>query len=1056
MHQLTAWFTRNPVAANLLMLLILLAGFLTLSGMRIESFPRIPPRSITISVVYPGATAAQVDEGVTQKIEQALEGLPGVRRTYSVSEEGLASVVVEKNTGHDLQRLLEDSKTRLDGIVGFPATAERPFITRDEFSIFGLIVQVAGEVDEHTLQQAARLVEEELLAHPRISNLEIFGKRPYEVSIEADNARLEEHGLSLDDVRQAVALNSLDYRAGTLESDGQRILLRADGKAFRHRDFAEIPLLTLADGGILRVRDVGTVRDGFEEQYIRARYNGRPSVGLVVNTDSKSNLLRVRAAVDEVLEDLRPQLPGEVQLDVWADASEYIRDRLDLLRGNAWQGLLIIVVLLALFLDLKLALWVALGIPISIAGTLALMGERFLDHSLNDITTFGLIIVLGILVDDAIVVGESIHQASRGATDRVAAAISGAGKVTTATVFGAMTTIAAFFPLLLIDNDVARIFAGFSVVVIAAVLVSLVESKLILPAHLAHVDTGEARRRGRIARAWTALRKRIDGGLKTFVRAVYRPALRLVIHHRYAALTLLAALAVLGIGLMATGRIKMVFFPEVPGNTITVHVKMDQSSPEALSRRGADRIERAASAVNRLLLDEHDLSSAPIAKVMAVVAGRLEIEAYGELTREAMNTLGTTEVLNAWRREVGELEGADDVRFSGSFETGGGFALQIVGRDEAMLGQAVEAVSERLSSVAGVHDVRSDLQGGQPEIRLRLKPEARHLGFTLADLATQVGDGFGGYEVQRMQRADDEVKVYVRYLEERRHSLHEVLTSKVVTLDGRWVRLESVAELVSGYGAAAIVRRDGKRTATIEATLDKRVIGAADVLRAIEKTLAEVPVRWPGLEVRRTGELEEMGEVQAGLRKAFVFIAVLIFALLAIPLRSYSKPLVIMSVVPFAFMGAAFGHLFMGLPLSILSFFGMLAATGVVVNDSLVMVSRYNQLRGDGMPLMEALIETGCSRFRAIFLTTASTVCGLMPLMLETSEQAQYLIPAAVSLAFAELLATPVALFLVPVMLHILHDVASWTKRSPLEPAVALASPSGKIANVPLTNRSKT
>ncbi|MEM7588507.1 MAG: efflux RND transporter permease subunit, partial [Acidobacteriota bacterium] len=481
----------------------------------------------------------------------------------------------------------------------------------------------------------------------------------------------------------------------------------------------------------------------------------------------------------------------------------------------------------------------------------------------------------------------------------------------------------------------------------------------------------------------------------------------------------------------ATGRIQMVFFPEVPGNTITVQVNMDPGSPESLTRLGADRLEAAVATANRQLIADHGLSSPPIARVMVVVAGRLNIEAYGELTREAMDSLGTAEVLNAWRLETGELEGANDMRFSGSFETGGGFALQIVGRDEQMLKKAVELVSSRLSSVAGVYDVRSDLQGDQPELHIRLTPEARHLGFTRADLAAQIGDGFGGYEVQRMQRDDDEVKVYVRYPEERRQSLHEVLTSEVVTPEGRWVPLDSVAVLESGYGSGAIVRRDGKRAATIEATLDKRVTGAADVLRAIEQDLADVPERWPGLEVRRSGELEEMGEIQDGLREALAFIAVLIFALLAIPLRSYVKPLVIMSVIPFAFMGAAFGHLFMDLPLSILSFFGVLAATGVVVNDSLVMVSRYNQLRGDGLALREALIETGCSRFRAIFLTTATTVSGLMPLMLETSEQAQYLIPAAVSLAFAELLATPIALFLVPIMLHVLHDLSSWTRRRP-------------------------
>ncbi|MEM9557135.1 MAG: efflux RND transporter permease subunit [Acidobacteriota bacterium] len=1023
MHWLAAWFVRNPVAANLLMALILLAGLLTVSGMRIESFPRVPPRSISISVVYPGATATQVSQGVTEKIEQALEGLPGVRRTFSLSVEGFSSVVVERRTGYDLQRLLEDAKIRVDGIVGLPLAAERPSITRDEFSVFGLIVQVTGDVDEQTLQQACRLVEDELLTHPQISNLEVFGKRPFEVSLEVDNALLERHGLTLQHVRQAVESNSLDYRAGALDSDGQRILLRGDGKAFYREDFADIPLLTLPSGEILRMRDVATVRDGFEQDIVHARFNGKPSIGLIVNTTRMSNLLDVREAVDEVLATARPQLPDAIELDVWADSAEYIQDRLSLLRTNAWQGLLLIVVLLTLFLDWRLALWVALGIPIAVAGTLALMGERFLGHSLNDITTFGLIIVLGILVDDAIVVGESIYESRQGSKDGVTAAISGVQRVATPTAFGAMTTIAAFFPLLLIDNDIARVFAGFSVIVITAVSMSFVESKFILPAHLASVPPGDRGGRSRLSRAWARVRGAIDRGFEILVRTVYRRALGRVLQHRYAALLLLSALAIFGIGLMIKGTIEMVFFPEVPGNTITVTVAMDPSSPEALTLRGAERLEAAAEVVNRRLADERGLSAPPIAKVMVALAGRREIEAYGELTPEAMNTVGTTAVLNAWRAELGALEGVEDIRFSGSFETGGGFALQIIGRDEAALAEAVSAVSERLAAVAGVHDVRSDLQGGQPEIHLRLKPEARHLGLTLADLAIQIGDGFGGLEVQRMQRADDEVKVFVRYEEERRRSLHEVLTSKVVTPDGRWVMLSSVAELDSSAGASAILRRDGKRAATLEATLDKTVTGAADVMRAIEDVLEQVPERWPGLEVRRGGELEEMGEVQDGMVKASIFIAALIFTLLAIPLRSYSKPVVIMSVVPFAFMGAAFGHLAMDLPLSILSFFGMLAATGVVVNDSLVMVSRYGQLRDDGMPLAEALVEAGCSRFRAIFLTTVTTVSGLMPLMLETSEQAQYLIPAAVSLAFAELLATPVALFLVPIMLHVLHDL---------------------------------
>lgn len=1038
MHQLTAWFTRNPVAANLVMLLILLAGAFTATSMRVESFPRIPPRWINIGVVYPGATAAQVDDGVTRKIEQALEGLPGVRRTVSSSVEGYAEVSIERNTGYDIQTLLEDTRTRVDGIVGWPNTAERPSITRDEFSVFGLIVQVAGQVDEHTLQKAARLVEEELQAHPQITNLEIFGKRPLEVALEVNQARLQAHGLTAADVQNAVFQNSLDYRAGVFESGGQRILLRADGKALHEEDFAEIPVVTLANGSVIRLRDVATIRDGFEEQFVRARFNGQPSVGLIINTDHKSNLLHVRKAVDEVLAQVEPQLPASVELHVWADAAQYIQERLSLLRTNAWQGLIIIIVLLTLFLDFKLAFWVAMGIPISIAGTIALLGDRFLGHSLNDITTFGLIIVLGILVDDAIVVGESVYEARRRGNTPSADTIYGVNRVATATVFGALTTMAAFFPLLLIDNDIARIFAGFSVVVIAAVLMSLIESKFILPAHLAAINCNAVQSTNRFARFWSSLRESIDGALAWFINIVYRPTVTRFIRHRYAALVGLAALAALGIGLITTGRIKTVFFPEVPGNTITVNVTMDQSSPEPLTRLNADQLEAAVEPVNLQLITEHGLDKPPIAKIMAVVVGRRDIEAYAELTPEAMNKLGTTEVLNAWRTEVGELEGVDDLSFSGSFETGGGFELLVVGPDEHLLSETVNTVTQKLSTIDGVFDVRSDLKGGQPEIRLHLKPAARHLGLTLQDLAAQIGDGFGGFEVQRMQRGDDEVKVFIRHEDVQRQSLHEVLNSRIVTPAGRWVPLQSVAELTSGFGSGVINRRDGKRAATIRANLDKRIIGASGVQKMLADDLTEVGRRWPGVQVKPAGELEEMGAVQGHMKKALMFIVVLIYALLAIPLKSYSKPIVILTVVPFGFVGAAMGHLIMDLPLSILSFFGMLAATGVVVNDSLVMVSRYNQLREDGRPMSEALVEAGCSRFRAIFLTTVTTVSGLLPLIFETSEQAQYLIPAAVSLAFAELVATPVTLLIVPVALHVLHDLGSiWHKPKVSVPDVA-------------------
>lgn len=1024
MHALSAWFTRNPVAANILMFLVLLAGILTASSLRIESFPRIPPRAVSVTVVYPGATAEQVDEGVTLRIEQALEGMPGVRRTFSQSFESVSLVRVERNSGYDLQRLLNDIRNRVDAIVGLPTSAERPIVTRDEFSVFGLIVQVSGDLDERTLQQAARRVETALMAHPQISNLEVFGKRDYRVSIEVDPAVLEAHGLSMTDVRDAVAQNSLDYRAGTLSSGGGRILLRGDEKAFHAEDFAELPVLTLADGRLLRLEEIATVSDGFDEEQVAARFNGTPSVGMVVNTDNKSNLLRVSEAVHEVLDEIRPQLTDEVALDVWADASVYIRDRLGLLRSNAVQGLIIIFVVLSLFLHPKLSFWVAVGIPVSVAGTLAAMGDRFLGISLNDISTFGLIIVLGFLVDDAIVVAESVYEERKGKRDPIDETVAGVNKVTTATVFGAMTTIAAFFPLVLIDNDIAKIFAGFSIVVIAAVVTSLVESKLILPAHLAGTSFSGETPRSALARAWGRLRTVLDRGLRRFIRSVYRPALVLAIRHKYRVLLGLAVFAALGLGSAFTDRVRLVFFPEVPGNVVTVSLGMDRSSPVSLTQQNALRLESAARFANETLMLRHGLEDPPVGKLMSSLTDEHTVEVYGEISPEAMDRVGSPEILREWREGVRDLEGAEDLHFSASLETGGGFALEVVSADEAVLRDAVGRVTATLSGLSGVDDVRTDLEAGQSEIRLRLRPEARHLGLSIYDLASQAGDGFGGLETQRMQRGPDEVKVFVRLAKNRRDSLHELMTGRVLTPAGDWVPIRSVAELESGYGVGTINRRDGRRTATIYASVDKTVTGSGAVARELAPVIRGIEAELPGVAIVESGELEETGEVQRGMRKALVFVLFLLYALLAIPLKSYSKPLVIMSVIPFAFAGAILGHMIMGLPLSVLSFFGMLAATGVVVNDSLVMTSRYNQLREAGIAEGRALVKAGMSRFRAVFLTTATTVGGLMPLMFETSEQAQYLIPAAVSLAFAEIVATPAALFVVPLCLGVLRDIA--------------------------------
>ena len=1019
MHTLSAWFTRNPVAANLLMALMLIAGFFSLRSIRIEGFPALPPSSVTIATVFPGAAAEQVDRGVSRKIEKALEGMPGIKKISSFSEEELSSVVVQKTSGFDMDRFQNSIQSRVDSVGALPQRAERPVVSRDEFNVEALLVQVYGDVGDAVLQKAARHVKEELLSHPKIVKMNLFGQLPYEIRIEVDDDKLRSYGISLNETAEAINRASLDYRTGNIESKAGKVVIRADNKAFHYEEFASIPIRTMADGSRVLVRDVAEVIDGFEDARMFARFQRMPSVGMLVYTSKKGHLMEVSRAAREVCERMRPQLPQGVNLDIWGEYSIYMKDRLSLLATNAWQGLLIVFVLLALFLNFKLAFWVAMGIPISLAGALTLMGDRFLGYSLNDITTFGMIIVLGILVDDAIVVGESVFDARRRAQDPVEGTIRGVRRVSTATVFGCFTTVAAFYPLMLIQNDIGKIFASFAVVVIVSVLISMLESKLILPAHLAALRIGDAPSKNPAARGWQRIQS-FTSRLLTFVnKRMYQLFLRTVLQHRYSALTVLLAFAICVMAMAFNGWIRTVFFPEVPGQIITVQLRMKSGGPQGLTEDNVAVIERAADAVNADAMKEMQTDKPPVARIMAAMTGPYSADIYAELQPEKDRRLETMETIRRWREKVGGLEGVEELSFSGSFETGGGFVIELGARDEAVLRDAVRRFKDELKQIDGLHDIRDDFHQGAPQIRLHVKPEARHLGVTTADLAAQIGDAFGGLEVQRVQRDAEEVKVIVKYRRERRRYIRDILDTRIRTASGEWVPLSLAARIETGYAPSSLNRRNGRRIVRVLAAVDRERISPGDTFQWIQETVSpELKALYPELTIKGAGELEEIGEMQGGMRRAMTMILVLIYALLAVPLKSYWQPLAIMAVIPFGFVGAVVGHWVLGCPLSVLSFFGMMAVTGVVVNDSLVMMTRYNDIRKQNGDLRESLVMAGGSRFRAIVLTTVTTVCGLLPLLSETSEQAQYLIPAAISLAWGELIATPVTLFIIPVLIH--------------------------------------
>ena len=1035
MQPLTRWFIHNPVAANLIMLLIFISGIFILLTLRIEGFPKLPADTIQIETTFAGAYTEQVDRQITQKIEKALEGLQGVKKIQSISLEGYSRIYVQKNEGYRLQRLLDDVRLRLDGIYNLPGEADRPVISRNDFDFPAMIVQLYGDTTPHTLQRLGRRVQEELLAQPEISKLNIWGEKAPEISIELKPNVLEKYNLTAGDIQASIEQSSLTLKAGALKTKGGRISLRADSQAYHYRDFIKIPVFEKNDGSQLLLGDLADIHDGYEDDDVIVRFNGLPALGIEVLIGRRENLLKMAPVVKKTVEKIKKTLPQEVKLSVWADSSDYIADRLNLLKTNAFQGLILVFALLALFLDLKLAFWVAMGVPVSVAGALAVMGSRWVDYSLNDITTFGLIIALGILVDDAVVIGESVFAERRENIDPVAGTEKGVQKVATATIFGVLTTVAAFFPMMLIDNAMGKVLAGFSGVVILTLLFSLFESKFILPSHLAHISLQKRKRPQGISKWWRFVQGNAQRKLEAFNQKIYKPILIWCLKQRYSVLVLFISFAAMGFGLVYTGRIKTVFFPDIPGQLITVKMEMDARVPYRLTLDNVNRIEAVANAINEAFTALHPQAAKPIRRILVIVKGAFSVDIYAELTAEVEREgLGTHKILRQWQNKVGRLEGATELTFTGSEETGGGFAIELYSRDKESLKAASREIVSFLQGIQGVCNLRDELKNGKQELYLKLKPEARHLGFTNETLAIQIGQQFGGVEVQRVQRGYQEVKVIVKNNESSRNSIADLIHARLQNNKGRWFPLMAIAAIESTYVTDYISRRDGKRINTISADIDKSIVAPIEISRELfSRVVPDLAHRFPLVTIKKGGELEEMVEMKNGLIRALIFTCILIYALLAIPLKSYWQPFIIMSVVPFGFVGASLGHLIMGLPLSVLSFFGMLALTGVVVNDSLVMMTRYNQQIEKGAIIHDALMSAGVGRFLAIFLTTATTVAGLIPLMSQTSEQAQYLIPAAVSLAWGEIFATAITLILVPVLIAISTDVRAFLTTHILE-----------------------
>ena len=1041
MKRAIEWMAKNGVAANLLMLFIVVAGLLSLLNIPQEVFPEFSLDTIQVRVEYPGASPEEVEEAIVRRVEDRIEGINGVRQVSASASENVGVVMVELALGTDASRALDEIKAEIDRINSFPVDAEKPEVVALTAQSRGIEIAIFGNVDERALKEIANRVKNDLTTLPEISLVRVTGVRNYEISIEVSKAALRAYQLTLDEITTAVRRGSMDLPGGSVETDREEILVRVQGQNYTSDDFGDIIVRANPDGSILRLHDLATIRDEFEDTDLITAFNGQPTAFVQVFRTGDERLLDIVAAVERYLdEELSVTLPRGVEYQIWENEGEYLQSRLSLLVKNGRLGLFFVLVALALFLNLRLALWTAVGIFLSFAGVFAVM--TVVGVSINMMSLFGFILAIGIVVDDAIVVGENIYTQREKGTSAHQSAVQGTLQVSVPVTFAVLTTVAAFTPLLFIPGTIGKFLNVIPIIVISVLLLSLVEALFILPFHLSHLpEPGMENRAGILGPAYR-LQDAFQGWVQRFIDGPLERGVKFAV--RRWGLVLLGSVTVLllVVGLVAGRYIRFSLLPDIEGQEVVAYVEMPEGTTSERTQEVATYLEQkgyaAAAALEEALPDDHppiiqavfssvgDRPSATggpgLSALVTFVRSNIA-EVSFRLIDPELRALPAVEFERAWRDSVGVVTGARTLTFSAKLiELGAPVQVELSHPDTVGLNAAVPALKDRLARFAGVIDVRDDQGRGKRELELRLKPAARSLGITLDDLARQVRGAFFGNEAMRLQRGRDEVRVYVRLPEAERNSLADLQDYRIRGASGGEVPLSTVADLSFGVGSSTIKRIGGRRIATVTADVDRAVVTGQEVNRALEaEILPDLQKQFPGLRYAFGGEQREQAIALGGLARGFAMALLVIYALLAIPFRSYVQPLIIMATIPLGFIGAALGHLIMGLDLGMLSMFGMVGLSGVVVNDSLVLIHFVNERHRSGLPMHEAIVEGAKLRFRPILLTSLTTFLGVFPIIIERSIQAQFLVPMAVSLGYGILVATPILMLVVPALSMMNH-----------------------------------
>ncbi|MEH0759185.1 efflux RND transporter permease subunit [Vibrio sp. 16] len=1017
---LIAYFANNSVAANLLMVFILIVGTASFFFIQRQMFPNIEVNYINVSAQYPGASPQEIEESILIKVEESLKDVTGIKKAISTASRGQGSIELEIDVDEEIEDVLDKVKQKVDSIANFPAGMEPVQVYQFEFRQDVIEMAIVGNRSLLELKPIAKQIEDELLQLNNVALVEL-GAPEYEIAIEIEPRILQKYSLTLNDVSNAIQRYSANYSAGEVRTNAGMISVRIENQYYSGEEFRQIPVKIGANGGKVLLQDIATIKDGFTEDDRYFKYSGENAIYLSVKATKDQNMVAVAESVKSYIEEKNKALPSDLTIKTLVDMTYYLNARLDMMLKNLLQGAVLVALMLSIFLRFKLAMWVMVGLPVCFLGAVMLMPA--IGVSINIVSLFAFIMVLGIVVDDAIVIGESAYteiEKNGGGVDNV---VRGVRRVATPATFGVLTTIAVFAPFLMSKGIERAFFFGIASIVILCLLFSLIESKLILPSHLAHskfkpIEKG----------SW---RDRFNTRFFSFVNGPYKRFVTLCTHWRWSVFSGFVALLVISIAMVMANYVRIVPSPKVPHDFPSIKLVMNDNVSSEQTISALKQIESTVLSIDDVIAEE--TGQKMIKDILTFNEGRKQGRLVIPLVDEELRPFNTFELARRWREQMPAIAGLKTLTISDNVNDDGKgdeFGFLLFGSDIDTLNEAGRELIVTLKQQEGLFDISSSIDAGSQEVLLSLAPVAYDLGLDLFDIASQVGGSFYGGEAQRVLRDGEEIKVMVRYPKLTREAFSSLRYAIITTPEGKKVMLGDVVEITQKPGVSTIRREGGFRSVYVYGSIDEELVEPGAVVEKVNgEIIPQILAKYPGVKSELGGTIEEQQAQQDEQKIFFVAGMIIVYMLLAIPLKSYTQPLIIMSVIPFSLTGAIWGHYWFGLDLSMMSTFGLIAAAGVVVNDSLVMTDYVNKVRSEGVAIKQAVIEAGCARFRAITLTSITTFVGVLPIMFESSLQAKFVIPMAVALGFAVLFATLLTLILVPCLYLMLEDIKNVFRR---------------------------